>query len=660
MARITQNLFLPRTPFKLQQLQQHGIMSRKEKVSVADLLSRLNVFTGSEEHEGVADSAERILKLSPGDLNATKSLAVAWIMLDKYQKVYDLLSSNTAAQQECSLEYAYALYKLAKHDELTAWAAQNPNNRGIRHAYAQSLYKEESFAKALEVYRSLAPAGYVVENEAFDLAVNERAVLAQGNLNQIEFADPTPVSATNPNSYDQLFNTATAYIGQGEYQLALDALKNAKIKCQTSSNLSSQELMSELVPIMVQASYASYKAGNTQESQKILESIDVASLDPTLRYIVNTNKLVIEKLVQPNPNFNLRYIESGSDYNQILTKLVRAQIQIANNNKFTLSLSAGKDPKKLVKSQSKATVPVDKSLQCTTTLNEIKDLAPAEQIHQLSKQFNKTPSVDRLAFTLAQLYTDKKDYNMAAATLTSHVKSIEESDPSTAYSPGYVAALTSLYRVAQKYYNAIDYFEKAVSYWSTFEGKTDVSDLIKEASYALAGFDKNIPEVKAYLESQLAENPNDITVISGILALGDKEITSKHQNLVSKLASVDSLISGVDVDALENLGVSTLLKRPTASGDQYKVTKPKKQTHKPRLPKDYDASKTPDPERWMPKRDRSTWKPKRKEKKNKNITQGGATDESLSVSESKASAASSSVVKNKAKQTNKKKKKGKK
>lgn len=637
------------------------IMSKKEKVSVSELLSRLQVFSGKEEHEGVADCAERILRQTPGDESATKAYVVACTKLDQYQKVFDLLHSNPKSQTACPLEYAYALYKLNKHDELAAWANQYPENRGVRHAFAQSLYKTELFEKALIIYRELNTTPTEAENEKFDLSVNERAVLAQGSLNNIKFSSPTPVSEENSNSYDQLFNLATSYIGQGEYLLALETLKNAKIKCQTSDSLSPQDISYELLQILVQASYASFKAGKEDEAQQILKSIDANELDPTLRYIFNTNMAIMNPPEQfSNPNFGLRYIEAGSSYNQILPKLVHAQVQLIKNNRFLLELKTGKDAKKLLHAQINQQVPVSKSLECMTVLNTVKDFSTVDQIKKLSKQFQKSPEDTRLAFTLAQLYTNEKDYNLAAATLAAHVKLLESSDPSTAYSPGYVAALSSLYRVSQKYYNAVDYFEKAVEYWTTFEGQSSVTELMKEASFAFAGFDKNQPEVKAYLEHQYEAKPNDISVVAGLLALGDHDITKKYQNLTSSLTPIRSLVNDVDVDALDKLGAAPLLRKP-ASGDAYKVTKNKTKTRKPRLPKDYDASKAPDPERWMPKRDRSTWKPKRKDKKNKNITQGGNTDEGLSVSsDNHKGSQASSVVKTKAKSANKKKKKGKK
>ncbi|KAF5093591.1 hypothetical protein D0Z00_003978 [Geotrichum galactomycetum] len=635
-------------------------MSKKEKVSVSELFSRLELFSSKEEHEGVLDCSQRILAQTPEDFSAIKAFAVSAVKLDRYSTAYNFLEKNSSAQAIVPLEYAYTLYKLGKHEELTQLFEKHSDNKGIKHVFAQSLYKIESFDRALDVYRELIESGASVSNEKFDLSVNERAVIAQSKLNKLTLINDSPLSEEYADSYDQLFNLATAYIGQGKYDLAVETLKSAKIKCQTNSSLSPEDVVSDLTQILVQAAYASFKAGNDQDAQQILNSVDVKELDPVLRYIVNTNRLIIDQENNQqlsNPNLGLRAIEAGSDYNKIIPKLVFSQVQIVNNNKFNLELKAGKDVKNLLKSQQKKSIGASKSLETTTVFTDIEELPVTNQVKLLSKQFQKSPIDSRLAFSLAQLYTNQGDYNLAAATLFSHVKVLETSDPSTAYSPGYVAALTSLFKKSNKFYNAVDYFEKAVNYHSTFESTTDVSDLIREASLTLAGFDRETEQIKNYLEAQHEKNPNDITLITSLFALGDDQVNKKYDSQKNKLKSVSSLISGVDVDSLEKLGIAPLLKKPV---NQYKVTK-KTKTRKARLPKDYDPAKTPDPERWMPKRDRSTWKPKKKERRNKNVTQGGQVDEALSVEQGSTPAPSSSTVKNnKSKNANKKKKKGKK
>lgn len=101
------------------------------------------------------------------------------------------------------------------------------------------------------------------------------------------------------------------------------------------------------------------------------------------------------------------------------------------------------------------------------------------------------------------------------------------------------------------------------------------------------------------------------------------------------LTPVARLIAGVDVDALEEAGVPLPLPSTSATTatpsrkrallDDDKSKPARKRVRKSRLPKDYDPAKTPDPERWLPLKDRSTYRPKGRKGRQKAAekTQGG-------------------------------------
>ncbi|RXM27185.1 Signal recognition particle subunit SRP72 [Acipenser ruthenus] len=104
---------------------------------------------------------------------------------------------------------------------------------------------------------------------------------------------------------------------------------------------------------------------------------------------------------------------------------------------------------------------------------------------------------------------------------------------------------------------------------------------------------------------------------------------SKH------LPSADKMSFNVDVDALENSHGATYVRKKAA-----KVTgeilpkeqgpgdiKKKKKKKKGKLPKNCDAKATPDPERWLPIRERSYYRGKKKGKKKEQVGKGtqGAT-----------------------------------
>ena len=134
--------------------------------------------------------------------------------------------------------------------------------------------------------------------------------------------------------------------------------------------------------------------------------------------------------------------------------------------------------------------------------------------------------------------------------------------------------------------------------------------------------------------SLIAANPTDRSSIAGLVASYATIDPSKISNHVDKLASVESLIAGIDVDSLESAGVAQPPRKRGAEDDSMPLSKPKKvRKKKARLPANVDTSKKADPERWLPMRDRSYYKPKgRKDKKKAAAaTQGGPVEESMEL-----------------------------
>ena len=137
------------------------------------------------------------------------------------------------------------------------------------------------------------------------------------------------------------------------------------------------------------------------------------------------------------------------------------------------------------------------------------------------------------------------------------------------------------------------------------------------------------------------QQPEDKATVAGYVAShaeDDKAVTGADAD---KLTATSDLIRNIDIDALEKTGIpqsSNALtiaqlgrsrKRGAPDGGNVKP----KRIRKSRLPKDYSESKKPDPERWLPMRDRSYYRPPKGKKKGKrdDRTQGGAVDETLNV-----------------------------
>ena len=148
------------------------------------------------------------------------------------------------------------------------------------------------------------------------------------------------------------------------------------------------------------------------------------------------------------------------------------------------------------------------------------------------------------------------------------------------------------------------------------------------------------------------QQPEDKAAIAGFVASHATTDSTAVSEEAEKLSSVADLTSNLDVEALENAGIpqsSNALaiaqlgrarKRVAPDGS---ASKPKR-VRKSRLPKDYDADKKPDPERWLPMKDRSYYRPPKGKRKGRKggggdaRTQGGAVNECLNIDAKPASA----------------------
>ena len=133
-----------------------------------------------------------------------------------------------------------------------------------------------------------------------------------------------------------------------------------------------------------------------------------------------------------------------------------------------------------------------------------------------------------------------------------------------------------------------------------------------------------IYEQKTFLDG----HPNDIAAHAVLTALYSVTASAQVSRHTSHLPSISSLTSHVNAADLEAQGiptsVTTTLKR--------KATKPKARKRKARGGKEYDPSNEVDPERWLPLRERSYYKPvKSKKRKTGGATQGGVTMEGEAV-----------------------------
>jgi len=245
----------------------------------------------------------------------------------------------------------------------------------------------------------------------------------------------------------------------------------------------------------------------------------------------------------------------------------------------------------------------------------------------------KRPKDVGLLLVIVHLYILTKNPGPAISLVEAFFKRLEESttpsDQDVRYAPGLVALIISLYRISGRKAAIKTELNKAASHWRQ-KSKPPTSLLLAAGTSLLESSNTDDLSLAGNIFTSLRkQDPSDRTAIAGYVASYSSDLPKIKPEL-EKLSPVSRLISGVDAAALEEAGIPILpippsqLSKKRGSEEKEKPAKKRKLSAK-RTPKDFEEGKKMDPERWLPLRDRSSFRPKGKKGKKKamDLTQGG-------------------------------------
>jgi signal recognition particle subunit SRP72 len=134
--------------------------------------------------------------------------------------------------------------------------------------------------------------------------------------------------------------------------------------------------------------------------------------------------------------------------------------------------------------------------------------------------------------------------------------------------------------------------------------------------------------------SFLRDHPSDVHTKAVLAALCSATSASEASHYSSSLPSVSTFTKNVESQKLELQGIPSTATQLAAQKPKSTVTSKRKR--RVRGGKVFDSTQKVDPERWLPLRERSYYKPaKSKKRKTGGATQGGAVEEeSMSRSDS--------------------------
>lgn len=612
---------------------------------MASALAALLKKTDIEDHDEILRSADAALKQNKGDLETQHVKAVALLNLDRYaDAVTTIEAGGEKLKEKARLEYAYALYKSGKPTEAAEIAAQG-SQRGYNHVEAQARYRTEDFARAAELYKQLS-ARQEQDAEA-DLRVNSAAVDAQlqwsGKDDLVQNRKP---SREDMEAFETAYNAACGSIARGELGQAEVLLKRARALCEAVEDLTEEDKEIELLPITVQQIYVLTKLGRHDEAEKLAQSIGTKIFpDQSSKLIARVNSIASTG-VSSNPYLAQRQL--AFDLETLKPDYPFAyQTAILEQNRSATDLQAmkfGGVVQATAKSLSQQDGPtVDSRINGLSAVN-----AAAHAQNQTGKDGLKhiLPLLERrphdvgLVLTIVQLYVQTGNLNSATTQLEKLVSRLEQSgNPDVQHAPGIVGTLVSLYTSQGRRDPARAALAKAATHWRTKSQNrpAGVTHLLKAAGTALIeSHDASHQSLARDIFQDLHDqDSSDRYSAAGLLAASPATASSTD---LSSLQPIDRLIKDIDAEALENAGIA---QPPTAATDLTATRKrpadeqqPKPKKHKKlcksKMPKDYDPNRKPDPERWLPLRDRSSYKPKGKKGKAKQamMAQGAVSEDS--------------------------------
>uniref|UniRef100_A0A4W6BXV2 Signal recognition particle subunit SRP72 n=1 Tax=Lates calcarifer TaxID=8187 RepID=A0A4W6BXV2_LATCA len=406
------------------------------------------------------------------------------------------------------------------------------------------------------------------------------------------------------------------------YNQALNKLRQAEELCRVSladdSDVTEEDIESELAVIHSQMAYVMQLQGRTDEALQLYNQViklkpsDVGLLAVTANNIITINK--DQNVFDSKKKVKLTNAE-GVEY-----KLAKKQLQAIDFNKALLAMYTNQaDQCRKLSSSLQSQNPGHPRpvlIQVAQLCREKQHSRAIELLQQFSDQHPESASGIKL--TMAQLYL------VQACDV---LRSIEEFK----HKSGMVSALVTMYSHEEDIDGAIDVFKQAIEHYQSEQpGSAAHLALVREAANFKLKYGRK-KEAISDLEQLWKQNTNDIHTLAQLISAYSLVDTDKAKSLSKHLPSADTMSFNVDVDELENSHGATYVRKKAA-----KVTGenlPKEQGHinkffiLGKLPKNYDPKATPDPERWLPMRERTYYRGKKKGKKKEQIGKGtqGAT-----------------------------------
>ncbi|KAK7793568.1 hypothetical protein R5R35_000404 [Gryllus longicercus] len=609
-------------------------MAASRESNLSSLYAELNRFGQAGESERALKTANKILQQFPDEKEAFHCKVVCLIQLSRFQDGLKAVNNTPKLSSDLDFEKAYCQYRLNQPLQAlkTVNEASNVTLR-IKELKAQILYRLEKYEECFDAYRD------VIKNSDDDYEDERETNLSAVVANLCTENSVKDLPQLREHTYELSYNSSCKLIAHKQYQEAERKLKATEKLCRETleeDGSTEEDIDSELGIIKVQLAYCLQLQNREKEAQSIYSAaLKQKPNDIGLVAIASNNIITINK--DQNVFDSKKKIKSAT-VEGLEHKLTTRQRKNIALNQCLLTLYTNQADQcqqfceKLVK-----TYP---DMAAEATLIRAVQLArdsKAKEAASLLDKFSAGNQETQLKMKLAAVQLLLSDGDRKEACRILHNMG------DSTFKPGIVSALVTLYLADNNRDGASNVLKAAVDWYRKNKVSTgDLSTLWRQAAdFHLRGGE---PAVAAKsLEELLRQNPSDKKTLAQLVIAYAQFDPAKAQSLSKQLPPLDFSERAADVDALETsnwmMGTKVIKKaakvepspgqKPETPGDELIQKKKTKRKRKGKLPKNYDPNVAPDPERWLPRHERTGYR-KKKDRRNKDKdigkgTQGAAT-----------------------------------
>lgn len=611
----------------------------------------LSKFEQAGDYERALKQCNRIIQMEPQVFLGYQCKVTCqinlWMFAEALQVINKVINPSMEGYSKLSFEKAYCLYRLNRPQEaLEEVKHSEKSDICTMELKAQVLYRLEHYDECFDLYEE------IIKNVDDDYAdERETNLAAAAAFSSPKVAFERVLKNLRQDTYELCFNKACALTMRGYCSEGEKLYKQCEKLCRDMYDEDEEELEKELAHLRVQWAFFYQDRGQVKEAQKIYNDILKLKLDdPALVAVASNNAVVINRdqnifdskkkmrvctndaLVHKLPSRQRKFIA--------LNAAILAHYSHQPDHCAKLSAAIERDwPDLFVQAktlQALSLVARDKTRDAVQVLRDATAQSASPQDHL------------QLQLICLHLLLAQGDKEQACILI--------EGMGSNAYRPGIIGALITLYMSMGKEDTALKVFEETVEWFKQKKSgaqDTSLSQLWRQAAeFHLRNGRAKVAanSLEQLLESDDSDDrarANLIIAYGQVIHQSDSEASgdagesslralmtacaTRLLTSVSDLAAVrkvtdaerDELESGAWLTAKKSavVGGSKDLSPGSNQDAQSKKKRRKSCKRKGKLPKNYEAGATVDPERWLPKYERTGFRKKR-DRRMKDIIKG--------------------------------------